>query len=356
MAFAAKQVGDTDRKPSFMQANITSAYQRLVTPSETLIGDLTKLEGDFIILGAGGKMGPDLALLTKRALEMAGLKREVIAVARFSDPGLQNALHEHGVKTVAMDLLYDDDLQRLPMIHNVLYLAGTKFGTTGNEGTTWAMNSYLPGRVAEKFKHSKIVVFSTGNVYPLMPVSSGGATENEPPSPIGEYAQSCLGRERIFQYFSIRNKTPVLIYRLNYANDLRYGVLVDIAKAVKGQQPIDLRMGNVNVIWQGDANELALRCLHHCTTPASVLNITGPESVSVRKIAEMFGRLLHREPRFVNSEQRTSLLSNASESCKLFGEPRVSLEKMIEIIAAWINSGGKTLDKPTHFQEREGKF
>lgn len=356
MAFAAKQVADTDRKPSFMQADITSAYQRLVTPSETLIGDLTKLEGDFIILGAGGKMGPDLALLTKRALEMAGLKREVIAVARFSDPGLQNALHEHGVKTVAMDLLYDDDLQRLPMIHNVLYLAGTKFGTTGNEGTTWAMNSYLPGRVAEKFKHSKIVVFSTGNVYPLMPVSSGGATENEPPSPIGEYAQSCLGRERIFQYFSIRNKTPVLIYRLNYANDLRYGVLVDIAKAVKGQQPIDLRMGNVNVIWQGDANELALRCLHHCTTPASVLNITGPESVSVRKIAEMFGRLLHREPRFVNSEQSTSLLSNASESCKLFGEPRVSLEQMIEIIAAWINSGGKTLDKPTHFQEREGKF
>ena len=231
--------------------NITSAYQELLKPSEALIDDIAKLEGDIIILGAGGKMGPDLARLAKRAVDIAGLKKDVIAVARFSESTLQDELQGHGIKTIATDLLEDDELQKLPVTKNVLYLAGMKFGTTGKESLTWAMNSYLPGRVAEKFKNSRIVVFSTGNVYPLMPVSSGGATEKEIPAPVGEYAQSCLGRERIFQYFSTKNNTPTLIYRLNYANDLRYGVLVDIGKAVNEQRPIDLRMGYVNVIWQG---------------------------------------------------------------------------------------------------------
>ena len=336
--------------------NITGVYQELLKPSEALIADVAKLEGDIIILGAGGKMGPDLARLAKHAIDIAGVKKEVIAVARFSESGLQKELQGYGIKTIPTDLLADDELQRLPVTKNVLYLAGMKFGTTGKEPLTWAMNSYLPGRVAEKFKTSRIVVFSTGNVYPLMPISSGGTTEKEVPAPVGEYAQSCLGRERIFQYFSVKNNTHTLIYRLNYANDLRYGVLIDIAKAVNEQRPIDLRMGYVNVIWQGEANEFALRCLHHCTSPSAILNITGPESVSVRKIAVSFGRLLDKQPEFVNEEKDTALLSNAAQSYRLFGTSRVSLNQMLELIAAWIKVGGQTLDKPTHFQEREGKF
>ena len=336
--------------------NITSAYHELLKPSEALINDVAKLDGDIIILGAGGKMGPDLARLAKQAIDIAGVKKEVLAVARFSESGLQKELQGYGIKTIATDLLEDDQLQRLPVIKNVLYLAGMKSGTTGKESLTWAMNSYLPGRVAEKFKTSRIVVFSTGNVYPLMPISSGGATEKEIPAPVGEYAQSCLGRERIFQYFSVKNNTPTLIYRLNYANDLRYGVLIDIAKAVNEQRPIDLRMGYVNVIWQGEANEFALRCLHHCTSPSAILNITGPESVAVRNIALSFGHLLNKQPEFVNEEQNTALLSNAAQSYRLFGASRVSLNQMLELIAAWIKVGGQTLDKPTHFQEREGKF
>jgi dTDP-4-dehydrorhamnose reductase len=336
--------------------DITSEYHELLKPSESLIADVAKLDGDIIILGAGGKMGPDLARLAKQAVDSAGLKKEVIAVARFSKSGLQKELQDDGIKTIETDLLEDDELQSLPVTKNVLYLAGMKFGTTGKESLTWAMNSYLPGRVAEKFKTSRIVVFSTGNVYPLMPISSGGATEKEIPAPVGEYAQSCLGRERIFQYFSAKNNTPTLIYRLNYANDLRYGVLIDIAKAVNEQRPIDLRMGYVNVIWQSEANEFALRCLNHCTSPAAVLNITGPETVSVRKIADAFGRLLNTRPQFTNDEQNTALLSNAARSYQQFGSARVSLDQMLELIAAWIKVGGQTMDKPTHFQEREGKF
>jgi hypothetical protein len=244
----------------------------------------------------------------------------------------------------------------LPKIENVLYLAGTKFGTTGKESFTWAMNSYLPGRVAEKYKDSRIVVFSTGNVYSLREVTSGGATEKQLPEPIGEYAQSCLGRERVFQYFASQNNTPILIYRLNYANDVTYGVLLEIARAVKERRPIDLQMGYVNVIWQGDANEIALRALHHCAVPHKILNVTGTETVSVRWLAKQFGHVFNEEPVFTNDELSTALLSDAAESNRIFGYPRVSLSQMIEVIGAWVSAGGKTLDKPTHFQERKGKF
>jgi hypothetical protein len=253
-------------------------------------------------------------------------------------------------------LLEEDQLQALPDARNVLYLAGTKFGTTGKESLTWAMNSYLPGRVAQQYKSSRIVVFSTGNIYHLTPVTQGGATEDRLPEPVGEYAQSCLGRERLFQYYSSKNQTPVLIYRLNYANDVSYGVLMDIAQSVYQDKPIDLRMGNVNVIWQGDANEMALRALHHCEVPAKLLNITGPETASVRWIAEEFGKQFNQEPLFINEENTTALLSNASESFRLFGYPKVPLKTMIMILAAWVKQGGKTKNKPTHFQEREGKF
>jgi len=336
--------------------SIDESYKQLLQPSHDLISDVARLDGDIMILGVGGKMGPALARLAKKAVDQAGINKRIIGVSRFSEPGLQTELNQLGIETIPSDLLDENQLQALPDARNILYLAGTKFGTTGKESFTWAMNSYLPGRVAQKYKNSRIVAFSTGNVYPLTPVTLGGAKEDHVPEPIGEYAQSCLGRERLFQYYATLNNTPVLIYRLNYANDVSYGVLVDIAISVAVGKPIDLRMGNVNVIWQGDANEIAIRALHHCDVPAMILNVTGPETASVRFIAEEFGSLFNKKPLFENEENATALLSNASESFRLFGYPKVSLKKMIELLAAWINQGGKTISKPTHFQEREGKF
>jgi len=336
--------------------NIESVYKKLLEPSADLIEDIATIDGDIIVLGIGGKMGPGLARVAKQAIDKAGINKKIIGVARFSEPGLQEQLNSEGIETISADLLNEDDLQALPQEKNVLYLAGTKFGTTGKESLTWAMNSYLPGRVAQKFKNSRIVVFSTGNVYPLVPVVSGGATEDLPPEPIGEYAQSCLGRERIFQYFSLKNNTPVLIYRLNYANDVTYGVLHEIAKSVKENQPVDLSMGTASVIWQGDANEIAIRCLKHCSVPAKILNVTGPETVSLRWLAEQFGKMLGVTPEFINEERSTSFLSNAAESFRLFGYPKVTLKQMMEVILEWLNEGGKTLNKPTHFSERKGKY
>jgi len=336
--------------------NIESVYKKLLEPSADLIEDIATIDGDIIVLGIGGKMGPGLARVAKQAIDKAGINKKIIGVARFSEPGLQEQLNSEGIETISADLLNEDDLQALPQEKNVLYLAGTKFGTTGKESLTWAMNSYLPGRVAQKFKNSRIVVFSTGNVYPLVPVVSGGATEDLPPEPIGEYAQSCLGRERIFQYFSLKNNTPVLIYRLNYANDVTYGVLHEIAKSVKENQPVDLSMGTASVIWQGDANEIAIRCLKHCSAPAKILNVTGPETVSLRWLAEQFGKMLGVTPEFINEERSTSFLSNAAESFRLFGYPKVTLKQMMEVILEWLNEGGKTLNKPTHFSERKGKY
>lgn len=336
--------------------DINQLYQQLLQPSGDLIAEMAALEGDILILGAGGKMGPDLARLAKHAIDKTGSRKKVIAVSRFSEPGVQEQLEQEGIETYNADLLQDNQLQALPDVRNVIYMAGTKFGTSGKESLTWAMNSYLPGRVAEKYKNSRIVVFSTGNVYHLTPILSGGATEEYPAQPVGEYAQSCLGRERLFQYFSSVYDTPVLIFRLNYANDVSYGVLLDIAHSVKDDKPIDLGMGHVNVIWQGDANERALRSLMHCDVPAKILNIAGPETVSVRWAAEEFGRMFGRTPTFVNEEQTTALLSNAAESFKLFGYPNVSLKTMMDIMAEWINQGGKILNKPTHFQERKGQF
>jgi len=336
--------------------DIQILYKQLLQPSTELVADIAKLDGDILILGVGGKMGPALAKLAKQAVDLAGINKKIIGVSRFSGPGLQDELEQSGIQTYEADLLNEDQLQSLPDAKNILYLAGTKFGTTGNESFTWAMNAYLPGRVAEKYRNSRIVAFSTGNVYPLTPVPSGGATEEEQPAPLGEYGQSCLGRERVFQYFSEKNNTPLFIYRLNYANDLSYGVLLEIAKAVKERRDIDLRMGYVNVIWQGDANEMALRALHYCSVPSKIVNITGPETVSVRMLADEFGDMFGQAPGFIYEEENTALLSNAAEACRLFGSPRVPLKQMMGLIAEWIKQGGKTLNKPTHFQERQGQF
>jgi len=336
--------------------NTATLYKQLLQPSAYLIEDMASLDGDILILGVGGKMGPGLARVAKQAADLAGVQKRIIGVARFTEPGLATALNDRGIETLSADLLNIDQLNALPEIKNVIYLAGTKFGTQGNESYTWAMNTYLPGQVANKFKQSRIVVFSTGNVYPLTPVVQGGATEHLAPGPVGEYAQSCLGRERIFQYFSQINQTPILIFRLNYANDVSYGVLLEIAKSVLAHKPIDLNMGNVNVIWQGDANEIAIRALHHCSVPAKLLNVTGPETVSVRWMAEEFGRMFDKSPEFKGDEQSTALLSNASEAFKLFGYPKVSLRQMMELVVTWLKEGGKTIDKETHFQERKGNF
>lgn len=332
------------------------AYKKLLQPSDDLVQEIAQLDGDILILGVGGKMGPALARLAKQAVDKAAIGKKIIGVARFSEPGLQEELAAEGIETVRADLLEDEQLQALPDAKNILYLAGTKFGTKGKESFTWAMNAYLPGRVAQKYKNSRIVVFSTGNVYPLTPVVTGGADESLMPQPIGEYAQSCLGRERLFQYYSSKNATPLLIYRLNYANDVTYGVLLEIARSVKEKHAIDLSMGHVNVIWQGDANEMALRAFHHCEVPSKILNIAGPETIPVRWLAEQFGKMFEQSPHFINEEQPTALLNNAAESYRLFGYPKVPLRQMMELLAKWINADGKILNKPTHFQERTGQF
>jgi DNA-binding Lrp family transcriptional regulator len=328
----------------------------LSTPSEALIKEMRELKGDILILGVGGKMGPSLAKLAARAIKEAGVKKKVIGVSRFSEPGLKEELESFGTEAISIDLLNDAELQSLPEVDNVIYMAGKKFGTTGQEHATWAMNTYLPGRVGEKFRNSKIVVFSSGNIYPFMPIGSGGADENVAPDPKGEYAQSCLGRERVFQYASHRHKTPLLIYRLNYAVDLRYGNLLEIAQMVNEEREIDLTSGHMNVIWQGDANEIALRSLSICEYPAKILNVTGPETISIRWAAEEFGKLLNKKPRFVNAEAADTLLNNAGQCHRIFGYPGVSLREMIELTAHWVSIGGETHNKPTHFQVRSGKF
>lgn len=336
--------------------SIEQLLEKLTTPTEELVQDLSKINGDIILLGVGGKMGPTLAALAVNAIREGGLNKKVIGISRFSSQEAKDELEQVGVETIACDLLDDAALQALPHADNVIYMAGNKFGTTGREHFTWAMNSYLPGRVAEKYKDSRIVVFSSGNIYPFMPVSSGGANESVAPEPIGEYAQSTLGRERIFEYHSHKNGTPMTMYRLNYAVDMRYGVLLEVAKAVNEGRAIDLTTGFANVIWQGDANSMALRCLNHASSPPTVINITGPETLSIRWAAEQFAARLGKPAIFANEEASVALLNNASKSHQLFGYPKVSLLQMIDWTAEWVQAGGRTWNKPTHFQERGGKF
>lgn len=330
--------------------------QFMTKPSAALVEDIKKIDGDLLILGIGGKMGPTLAKMAKRAIDEAGIAKRIIGVSRFSSGALQQELEGGGIETIAADLLNEEQLQALPDVKNIIYMAGNKFGTTGNEHFTWAMNAYLPGRVAEKYKNSRIVVFSSGNIYPFANISKGNCSEDVVPNPIGEYAQSCLGRERVFTNFSIRNATSMVLFRLNYAIDMRYGVLLEVAKAVYENRPIDLTMGNVNVIWQGDANEFALRSLLQCTVPPNILNVTGPETISVRWLAKEFGNRFNKMPIFEHEEQQTALLNTASKAHQLFGYPRVTLLQMIDMTANWIIDGGETYNKPTHFQERKGAF
>jgi nucleoside-diphosphate-sugar epimerase len=328
----------------------------LSRPSPQDEAAMREMQGDLLILGVGGKMGPSLARRAVRAAAAAGIRKRIIGVARFSSAAAEKLLQESGVETHRADLLEDQQLAALPEAENVIFMAGRKFGSTGGEGLTWAVNTYLPAQIARRYRESRIVVLSSGNVYPLTPVISGGANENTPVGPIGEYAQSVLGRERIFEYFSERHGTAVCLLRLNYAIDLRYGVLLDIGSKVFYGQPVDVSMGAVNVIWQGDANSVCLRSLSLCRTPPMVLNLTGPETLSVREVACRFGELLGKTPAFEGQEADSALLNNAGLCHSLFGYPAVSVNQMIEWISHWIAAGGAMLDKPTHFSTRDGKF
>jgi len=328
----------------------------LARPSPRDVAFFREFEGDLLILGVGGKMGPSLARRARRAADESGVARRIMAVARFSKAGLREELEQSGIETIAADLLEEDQLAALPDIPNVIFMAARKFGTTGNEYLTWALNCYLPARVAERFHRSRIVAFSTGNVYPLVPVAHGGPTETSPTAPVGEYAQSALARERMFEYFSARYGTPVMLLRLNYAIDLRYGVLLDIGQKVFERRPVNLAMGMVNVIWQGDANSACLRSFPLCQSPPTVLNLTGPETLSVRALARRFGERFGVEPVFEGAEGPTALLSNAARCQALLGYPEVSIEQLIEWVADWVRAGGVTWSKPTHFEVRDGKF
>jgi nucleoside-diphosphate-sugar epimerase len=329
----------------------------LSTPTEEDIEAASRLDGNLVILGAGGKMGPTLAIRAKRAIQAAGKPYPVIAVSRFSDQGAGVRLRTAGVEIVSADLLDRQDIARLPDANNLIFMVGRKFGSTGDEPTTWAMNAHVPALVMDRYARCEnVVVLSSGNVYPFMPLAHGGATEKTPPAPIGEYAQSVLARERIFQYFCEQYDKPMAIIRLNYAVDLRYGVLLDIGLAVHERRPVDLRMGMLNCIWQGDANSVCLRAHIYTDVPPRILNLTGPETLSVRWIALRFGEIFGVEPHFEGTEGPTALLNNAARCHGLFGYPKVSVDQMIEWTAQWIGVGGETHNKPTHFEVRDGRF
>ena len=325
-------------------------------PTKQLIDYQVDLKGDLLILGVAGKMGVQLAMAAKNAADAAGVSRKIIGVSRFSSEAKRKQLENFGIETIACDLSDPEAVDSLPDCKNVVYMVGRKFGTSGSEDLTWAMNTLIPDYVSRKYNKSKIVAYSTGNVYGLVSVKSGGSTEKDTVRPEGEYAGSTLGRERVFQYYSNKNGTPISIIRLNYAIDLRYGVLREIGEKVKAEKTIDLSMGNTNVIWQGDAINQTLLSFSQCSSPASIINVTGPETVSIRYIASLFGQFLNKPVNFIGEENDTALLNNASRTASLFGYPHVTLYTMVRWISHWLQKGGASLNKPTHFESRDGNF
>jgi nucleoside-diphosphate-sugar epimerase len=328
----------------------------LSEPSAAAIDAMRRLDGDLVILGVAGKMGPTLARMARRALDAGGVSSRVFGVSRFSSPGQQEALERHGVETIRCDLLDEDTLTRLPEAPHVIFMAGRKFGSTGDEPLTWAMNTHLPALVCHRYRRSRIVAFSTGNVYGLTPSGRGGSREHSPPAPVGEYAMSCLGRERLFEYFSRAFRMPAVILRLNYASEMRYGILVDLARRVLRREPIDVTMGYFNVIWQADANAMALAALMHASSPPLVVNLAGPEELSVRATCLELGRLLGTDVSFTGHEADDALLSNGARGWALLGAPRVDTARLLAWTADWVRRGGASLDKPTHFESRTGRF
>jgi nucleoside-diphosphate-sugar epimerase len=328
----------------------------LSEPTSAVIEALRACRGDVVVLGAGGKMGPSLARMAQRAVDALSAPRRVIAVSRFSSPAAATRLEQQGVEVIRADLGDPDMIQRLPDAPNVIYMAGQKFGTTDAPGRTWFVNTAVPAWVAHRYRSSRIVAFSTGNVYGLVPVAGDGSREADPLEPVGEYAASCVGRERQFEYAADAYGTPVTILRLNYAVDLRYGVLVDIAAKVRRNAAVNVAMGWLNCIWQGDANAMALAALGLATSPPTILNVTGPETLAVRDLAMRFALRFGATARIEGVEAADALLSNTDKMQSLFGVPRVSADRLVEMVAAWLEDGGVTLDKATHFEERGGAF
>lgn len=328
----------------------------LSAPTPEVVETLARLEGDVLVLGVAGKMGPTLARMARRAFQAAGIERRVFGVSRFPSVEQRASLEAQRIETIRCDLTDEDAVARLPQVPNIVFMAGMKFGSTGQEARTWAVNCYAPAVVCRRYPESRIVAFSTGNVYGLTPAGAGGSVETDILRPVGDYAMSCLGRERIFEHFSRTQGTQAALIRLNYATELRYGVLVDLARAVHAGETIDLTMGFLNAIWQGDANAMALRAFAHVASPPFVVNVAGPEQLRVREVCEELGRLMGRTPRFTGAEAPDALLSDSSVARGLFGPPRTSARTLIEWIAGWVMQGGKSLDKPTHFAVRDGKF
>ena len=330
--------------------------ERLSRPDEAVVESLRRVDGDVIVLGAGGKMGPSLTTMVRRALDQLDGRRDVIAVSRFSSPDAAASLERANVRTVRADLGDRDAVARLPDAANVIYMAGQKFGTHDLPSRTWAVNTLVPAMVAERFATSRIVAFSTGNVYPMSPASSTGSRETDPLTPIGEYANSCVGRERVLEHVSRTRATPIAVIRLNYAVDLRYGVIVDIAHRIVAGEPVRVDMGYVNVIWQGDANAQAIRALELAASPPFVVNVTGPERLSVRETAVQLGRLLGMAPRFEGNEAPDALLSDTSLAQSRFGLPSVPTDTLIHWVADWVLRGGARLGKATKFEVRDGHY
>lgn len=328
----------------------------LAQPSPADVDCVARLEGDVLILGAGGKMGPSLARRVRQAVMESGSRTRVWAASRFSSGAVRADLQRSGIDTVACDLLDRGQIASLPEAPHVLFLAGRKFGTSDRTDLTWVTNTVVPAHVAERFARSRMVVFSTGNVYPLVPADGPPADEQVVPSPVGEYAQSCLGRERVVEFVSRESGLKALVFRLNYAVDLRYGTLVDIARRVFAGEPVDLTVGFFNAIWQGDANSYALRSLALCSSPPALLNVTGPDRISVREVSHWFGKAFDRAPVFVNEEGPVALLSDAGKCRAELGEPLVSFELLRDWVAHWVRTGGRSLNKPTRFEVADGRF
>ena len=324
----------------------------LALPDQKLRDDMASLDGDIMVLGVGGKMGPSLARLAKSAAP----DKKIIGVARFSDKAVEAQLNDHGVETITADLLDRDALAALPDVPNIVFMAGRKFGSGGSEELTWAMNTLVPAMVADRFTKARITSFSTGCVYPFVPITSQGATEDVALDPPGEYAQSCVGRERMFTHFSKQHGNPGAIIRLNYAIDMRYGVLFDIATKVAKGLPVNVETGHVNVIWQGDANAQVLRSLWHCESPPNVFNVSGPETISVRWVAQQFAKIMGKPAEIVGQEAPTGWLTNNTKSSETFGYPNVPLKAMIRWTADWVLRDMRSFGKKTSFEVRDGKY
>lgn len=340
----------TDMPERFKDENALDEFMSQPTPA--LIRDLDSVDGDIIIIGVAGKMGPTLARMAKRAQP----DRRIIGVARFSDPKIRTNIEAHGIETITADLLDRAQVEKLPKVANVIFMAGRKFGSEGSESLTWAMNGHVPALVADHFAGSRIIGFSTICVYPFAPVLHGGATENDPLGPPGEYAMSCIARERMIEHFSLLHDSPGILIRLSYAIDMRYGVLHDLAAKVHGGEPVDLTMGHVNVIWQGDACSQSLRALRHAVVPSAPLNVSGPETVSIRWLAERFADKFGVKANFIGEEASTAWLANTSRAASLFGYPAVPLDRMVEWTADWISRGMGGFNKATHFETRSGSY